>query len=94
MLDIILLAGATAWVTTTLVYKDGPFNLVKKFRDWIFKHLRENSPLRCPHCTSFWVGLIFISTYVAADNESRAVIQFFGVLGIAQALRGLSGDFG
>ena len=94
IIEFILQAGAVAWLTTTLVYKDGPFGFIKKFRDKVFYYLRDNSPLRCPHCTSFWVGLVVISAYVIGDTETRALIHFLGVLGIAQALRGLSGDYG
>jgi hypothetical protein len=94
LIDIILLAGAIAWITTTLVYKEGPFGFIKTFRDKVFYILRDNSPLRCPHCTSFWVGLVFLTLYTSGDYVSMGIIQFFGVLGIAQALRGISGDWG
>jgi hypothetical protein len=93
--DIILLAGATAWVTTALVAKSGPFGLLIKFRHLLSRLLggQDKSPLQCFHCTSFWVGLFFISAFVTGDELMRALIQFFGVLGIAQALRGQSGEW-
>ena len=93
MLDILLMAGAISWLTTALVIKDGPFGIFKKLRSFSYHLLNTNSPLKCFHCTSFWVGLIIISAFVAADNESRSVIQFFGVLGIAQGIRGMSGEW-
>lgn len=93
--DIILLAGAVAWLTTALVIKSGPFGILLKFRHLISRLLggQHNSPLTCFHCTSFWVGLFILSVFVAGDEYTRALIQFFGVLGIAQALRGASGEW-
>ena len=93
MLDILLLAGAISWITTALVLKDGPFGYIKKFKEWTIYRLRENSPLRCFHCTSFWVGLVVLSAWAASDTQTQLFIQFFGVLGIAQALRGMSGEW-
>lgn len=91
--QLILVAGAISWITTALVSKVGPFQVIKKFREWTIKVLKENSPLRCYHCTSFWVGLVIISFYVSGDTLSRALIEFFGIIGIAQAIRGASGEW-
>lgn len=93
--DIILLAGATAWITTALVAKSGPFGLLIRLRHGLSRLLGGdwNSPLQCFHCTSFWVGLFLASTFVAGDQYANALIQFFGLLGIAQALRGMSGEW-
>lgn len=92
-IGILLLAGAVAWTTTSLVSKNGPFNILFKFRNLISRWTSGNSPLECFHCTSFWVGLVLLSFYVSGDQYSQALIQFFGVLGIAQALRGASGEW-
>ena len=91
--DKLLLAGAIAWLTTALVAKDGPFGVLLKLRNLLFRTLRSNSPLACFHCTSFWVGLLLVSMFVTGDESMRALIQFFGILGIAQALRGASNEY-
>ncbi len=95
LVDILLLAGATAWLTTAFVAKSGPFGLLIKFRHLVSRMLggQEKSPLSCFHCTSFWVGLFLVSIYVAGDQYANALIALFGVLGIAQALRGSSGEW-
>lgn len=95
LVDVILLAGAIAWITTALVAKSGPFGILIKFRHTVARLLggQERSPLQCFHCASFWVGLFLISVFVAGDQYANALIQFFGVLGIAQALRGQSGEW-
>ncbi len=92
-IGILLLAGAVAWTTTALVSKSGPFNILLKFRHFIGRFTQGNSPLECFHCTSFWVGLVLLSVYVSGDPYSRALIEFLGVLGVAQALRGMSGEW-
>lgn len=93
MLDIILLAGAVAWLTTALVIKYGPFGILKWTRTTLTSWLGEGSPLSCFHCTSFWVGLVLVIVFYLNYPYTREVIQFFGILGIAQALRGASAEY-
>lgn len=94
LVDVILLAGATAWWSTALVLKDGPGQLFLKFRFLMQKLLGpKQTPLTCVFCTGFWVGLLLLSAFASGDELLRAVIQFFGVLGIAAAFRGQSAEF-
>lgn len=87
MEEIILIAGAIAWLTTTLVAKDGPFNIFDIFRT---KTNNLFGILKCFHCTSFWVGLLVIGTFYFINKE---IIEFFGLIGLAQALRGMSQEW-
>lgn len=95
LVDIILLSGAIAWLTTVAVYKDGPFKIILKFRYWLDRLLggASNNPLNCTVCASFWIGLVLISLFASGDEYLRALIQFFGVIGVAMALRGQSQVF-
>lgn len=92
-LNILLLAGAVSWITTAIVSKAGPFNVFAVFRLFFYRLLRGKTPFDCFHCASFWIGLATISLFVSGDIYVQALIQFFGVLGIAQALRGMSGEW-
>lgn len=87
-LDIILLAGAIAYFSFALVHKDGPYGILQGFRVFAGKHLGKGSPLGCVFCTSFWVGLVVLSFFVSGDVLSRALIQYFGVLGVATVFFG------
>jgi hypothetical protein len=93
LVDILLAAGATAWITTALVHKSGPLGVFVKFRAWVHRVTGGNSPFGCVHCASFWVGLVVVSAYWGGDDTIRALISLFGVLGIGTALRGASGEF-
>lgn len=93
VIEIVLLAGAIAWASTAMVGKSGPFNSLALFRNWVKQRLGSNSPLDCYHCASFWIGIVVVILYAADPIIFRPLIQFFGVLGIAQALRGASGEF-
>lgn len=98
----IFLIGAVAWWSTALVHKDGPGDILLKFREWTFKvfgrqryeddvlKYKERSPLVCVFCTGFWVLIpLAILSYVAPY-----IVQFFGILGIAAAVRGMSNEYG
>lgn len=86
--DTILIAGAIAWWSYALVNKDGPYGILQLFRNFIGKHLQQGSPLGCVFCTSFWVGIVVLSFFVSGDVLSRALIQYFGVLGVATVFYG------
>lgn len=93
LLDIALVAGAIAWITTAMVGKDGPFRMLATFKQWVKNKLGPNSPLECYHCASFWIGLAIVIAYAADPVVVRPMVHLFGVIGIAQALRGASGEF-
>lgn len=93
LIEIALVAGAIAWVTTAMVGKDGPFRILAIFRQWLKNRLGSNSPLECYHCASFWIAIAVIILYAADPIIFRPIIQLFGIAGIAQALRGASGEF-
>lgn len=92
-LEFFILAAATAWLTTCVVKKDGPFYIVAKFRHFINRQLGEMSPLHCPFCTGPYVlvavGLLNAGNVPVID----AMLAFFALLSVANALRGLAGDY-
>lgn len=90
---LIYMAGAIAWVSTALVLKAGPFNMLTKFRTKANALLGEGSPFHCPFCSSFWVGLVIMSFWATGIYEIHLAIQFVGVLGVAAAIRGASGEW-
>lgn len=96
---LIYCSGAIAWVTTALVAKDGPGNSIDFFRNTVERLLKRLfgpntvSPFGCFHCASFWVGIVIIIAFYADPIVSRPIIQFLGILGVGQALRGLSGEY-
>ncbi len=89
-MELAFIIGTTAWFSTALVYKTGPFGIFTKLREWSFAHFTEQgSPLSCSFCTQFWVlPFVLILSQVTPD-----VIAFFGILGLASAVRGLSQEF-
>lgn len=87
-IDVVIVAGAIAWWTTALVHKDGPYKVFHKFRHWVKKHI--DSPFGCTHCASAWVGVVVVALWAF---EAREPVYFFGILGIAQALRGASQEY-
>lgn len=94
-LDILLMAGAIAWLTTALVKKDGPNGILRKLRyllDRLFGGQSKN-PLNCFTCTTFWVTILVAIVWQSHDTNAIAMIQLFGVMGIAAAVRGLSQEF-
>lgn len=90
IINLLLLAGAIAWSTTAIVAKPGPFNVLGLFRELVKKH---TGVLNCFHCASFWIGLLFTLLYISGELHILLLIQFFGILGISQALRGASGEW-
>lgn len=91
--NVALIAGAIAWITTAVVAKSGPVNILNIFRRFMNSILGENSPFSCFHCASFWVGLSVLLLFATGNTYVLLIIQLFGVLGIAQALRGASGEW-
>ena len=91
--DLLLIVGAIAWWSTALVLKDGPFEIFALFRKYVFlfsHKLHVKTPLTCTFCTGFWVGLGIILLWL---NGYHAFVSFFGILGIAGAVRGASAEF-
>lgn len=98
-MQLVWVIGATAWWATALVYKDGPWDFLKKFREWtflLFGHkilengtIKQLSPLVCTFCTGPWIigPILLLSTFIPY------IIQIFGILGIAAAVRGLSQEY-
>lgn len=91
VVDIALLAAAISWLTTALVYKDGPFHILLRFRHFVNNRLGSNSPLTCAFCSSFWIGLVVVTVYCIGNPSINAIIQLFGIIGFAVTLRGMSG---
>jgi hypothetical protein len=89
--DIVLVAAAISWLTTAIVYKTGPFNILLRIRHKVNNLLGSNSPLTCAFCTSFWVGVLVVGLYSTQYWVIVSVVQIFGILGIAVTLRGMSG---
>lgn len=97
--DIIFIIGAVAWWCTALVYKDGPADILQRFRLWTFKKLgqyvdkegnvREKSPLVCPFCTGPYVLILILIAQIIFPQ----IVTFFGILGIAAAVRGMSQEY-
>lgn len=87
----IFIIGAVAWFSTALVHKDGPMCLIKKFREWTFKLFggAEKSPLICAFCTGFWV----LFPILILSHVTPVIVEFFGILGLAAAVRGLSAEY-
>lgn len=90
---IVLIAGAIAYLTTVLVYKDGPYKIFQKFRMYVSWKLGENNPFTCTICASFWVCLFILAFDAVYPDGARAFYTLFGILGWAAALRGLSNEY-
>lgn len=64
MLDIIYLF-ATLGISILISKKDGPFNMIAKFRDMLFSNkyigVFSYNLINCLYCSSFWVGFLLIS---------------------------------
>lgn len=87
-LDVLVVAGAVAWLSHALVRKDGPHELLQHLRVFFGVHLGKNSPLGCVFCTSFWVGLAVVLLYSTGNTVITSIIQYFGVLGVAAVFFG------
>lgn len=89
-MEPVYIVGSVAWLSTALVYKSGPFDLIAKFREWTFKILGESkSPLSCAFCTGFWV----LFPILLLSQIAPYIVQFLGILGFAAALRGMSNEY-
>lgn len=94
LLDLLLIIGATAWLTVAFVTKEGPFQILSKFRyklTDLFGY--DNNPFNCQFCAGFWIGLIVMGLYLIGNDYIHFIIQFFGILGFVNAVRGLSGEY-
>lgn len=89
IVDLLLIAGAIAWLSTAFVYKAGPGNILLKFRAFMFTKV-NTTVLTCTFCAGFWIGIVILSFWFLGLQE---VVAFFGILGIASALRGASSEF-
>jgi hypothetical protein len=89
ILDVVYIIGATAWWQTALVYKSGPFNWFSNFKEWTIKRTNDNSPLSCSFCTGPYVLLLVLVVQLIFP----VVVTFFGILGIAAAIRGMSNEY-
>ena len=89
-MEHVYIVGSVAWFSTALVYKSGPFGLISKFREWTFKKFGESSsPLSCSFCTGFWV----LFPILLLSHIAPYIVQIFGILGFAAALRGMSNEY-
>lgn len=86
--ELVITAAAVAWTSHALVHKDGPYELLQKFRIFVGTRLQSNSPLGCVFCTSFWVGLSVIYLLSLDIELFRLAVQFFGVLGLSALFSG------
>lgn len=95
LLDILLLAGAIAWLTTVTVKKDGPNLILRRTRYQLDRWLggQERNPFNCFTCACFWVTLVVITVWVQNVQAFNDVIRLFGLMGLALAVRGLSGEW-
>ena len=89
-MEPVYIVGSVVWFSIMLANKSGPFNLISKFREWTFTKFGEsNSPLSCAFCTSFWV----LFPILLLSEVAPYIVQFFGILGFAAALRGMSNEY-
>ena len=89
LLHILLLAGATAWFQTALVLKSGPGNVFLALREWASPRIPPAfNPYECAFCMGFYVLLAL----GLVELLFPPLVTFFGVLGIAAALRGMQGE--
>lgn len=95
MEKLIWIIGAVSWWSTALVYKAGPFNIFKRFKEWTFERLgkdendAERSPLACSFCTGPYV----LVPILILSSIAPVIVQVFGILGFAAAVRGLSNEY-
>lgn len=97
-MEYVWLIGAVAWFSTALVHKNGPGNIFKLFRAWTFElwgydlvdgERVEKSPFVCTFCAGPYVLLPLIIINLIAPP----IVQIFGILGFAAAVRGLSQEY-
>lgn len=94
ILDALALCGAVSWLTTLFVAKDGPGGVVDVVREWVKRHLPEKwNPLTCFFCTSFYAGVVVLLLWFVGGTVGQYTVYFFGMLGVALALRGASGEW-
>ncbi len=89
MYELVILASAVSWWVSALVYKTGPANIFEWLREYINAKLKTNSPFHCTLCISPYVLVILLVIQLFFP----LFITFFGVLGLALALRGTSQEF-
>jgi hypothetical protein len=85
----VLYAAAVSWWMTALTYKDGPFDIFKKFRDWNNETFGQYSPFKCSFCTGPY---ILVPVFVI-QQILPFFVPLFGILGLAATLRGQSQEF-
>ena len=93
IVDLFILAGATSWLTTAVVKKDGPFSVLAKFRHFVNRQLGPMSPLACQFCTGPYVLVVVASLRAGNVAQVNAILSFFAILSLANALKGLSGEY-
>lgn len=91
----ILLTLAVYRVSQLLVYDDGPFDLVFKFRDWAGVYDRNETGeaqshfgkfFSCIYCVGFW--LAFFATFVISVSTSSFVLWWLAIAGGQAFLEG------
>lgn len=93
LIDVLCIIGAISWLTTAFVNKEGPFNILIKFRIIIAWITKEHTPFGCFHCASFYVGSAVLLFYYSGIPYSVEIIHWIGLLGLGWTIRGMSGDF-
>ena len=74
--DIILILGSLGF-TILMTKKEGPFNILTKFRNFIWSNkiigVFLYQMMNCGYCSAFWFGLLF---HTIVEGFSRYSIVF------------------
>lgn len=93
LVDLLLIVGAAAFFSTSIVGKSGPYNVCIHFKRLAGKVLGKNSPFDCFFCSSFWIGLVLLTLWFTGVREIQALILAFGVAGLSVSLRAMSQEW-
>lgn len=82
ILQVVILIGAIAYLAQIVTKKNGPFNVLRKFR----LAFGEPTVLTCPICHSFWSSILYFGLYFAYPPIFYLFLPF-GAAGLALAIQ-------
>lgn len=93
ILDFAILSLATRRIASLLVYEDGPWEILGKFRCWVGVTYDEHSRpcaasvlgklFQCSFCVSLWVGLALMTAFTLWPSPTRWITTVFALSAIA-----------
>lgn len=88
-MNIVFIIGAIAWFQTALAYKHGPFGLLSWPKRTYKRLVGADGPFTCSFCLGPWIAVGILPVWYFWPG----LVQFFGILGLAAAVRGQSQEY-